>query len=296
MSAPVPTVTVSMPARNAGRFIADAVASVLRQEGVDLELIVVDDASSDDTSAIVQGMGDPRLRLVRNARRAGVAACHNMVVRQSTAPFVAHVDADDVILPSALATLVRALERSPEAGQCYCHYLRIDASGKWFAHSPARQRELLLAQRPSGLDYRRALICHGMVVNTLRTYRRTALDVVGPFDERLDYAVDYDMAVRIADQFDIVLAPEFLYLVRIHDSNLTESLRFKPLRFWWKRATICHRLLRRSASGTLLGRTPLRVYGLLLLGLLHAVEVPRTAKQIVRAPGRLWRRIGARSG
>ena len=289
MPARVPRVTVSMPARNAGRFVGAAIDSVLRQEGVDLELIVVDDASSDDTAAVVERVDDPRVRLIRNTHRLGVAACHNLVVAGSASPFIAHVDADDLILPSALSTMVAALESSPGAGQAYCHYLRIDARGESFGLPAARQRAALLAQRPPGLDYREALICHGMVVNTLRTYRRAALEAVGAFDETLPYAVDYDMAVRIADRFDIVLAPEFLYLVRIHDSNLTESLRFKPLRFWWKRATICRQLLGRSTSGTLLGRSRRQVYWLLLLGMLHVFELPRTAKRIVRTPGRLLR-------
>ena len=296
MPSHVPTVTVSMPARNAERFVGDAIRSVLRQEGIDLELVVVDDASTDGTAAVVERIDDPRVRLIRNGTRRGVAACHNIVVAQSRSPFVAHVDADDLILPSALTTMVAALGASPGAGQAYCHYLRIDADGQPYQHPPAHQRALLLARRPVGLDYREALICHGMVVNTLRTYRRTALEAVGPFDESLRYAVDYEMAVRMADRFDIVLVPEFLYLVRIHDANLTESLRFKTLRFWWKRTRICHRLLRRSSTARLLGRTPGEVYGLLLIGMLHALELPRMAKRIVRAPGRALRRLVVRSG
>ena len=296
MPSHVPTVTVSMPARNAERFVRDAITSVLGQEGVDLELVVVDDASADGTAAVVERIGDPRVRLIRNSALRGVAACHNIVVAQSRSPFIAHVDADDLILPSALATMVAALRAAPGAGQAYCHYLRIGADGQPYQHPPARQRALLLARRPAGLDYREALICHGMVVNTLRTYRRTALEAVGPFDETLRYAVDYEMAVRMADRFDIVLAPEFLYLVRIHGANLTESLRCKTLRFWWKRTMICHRLLRRSGAATLLGRTPSQVYGLLLIGLLHALELPRTAKRIARAPGRALRRLGVGSG
>lgn len=281
--------TVAMPAYNAGRYIGEAIASVLRQEDIDLELIVVDDGSTDDTADIVRRIGDSRVRLIRNTARRGVAYCHNIVVAQSASPFIAHVDADDLIAPAALKTMVAALAASPRIGQTYCHYLKIDEHGGPFQHPPARQRELLLAQRPAGLDYREALICHGMVVNTLRTYRRDALEAVGPFNEHLPYAVDYDMAVRIADRYDIVLVPEFLYSVRIHDRNLTETLRLKRLRFWWKRATICHGLLR-DGHPTLLGRTRRQVYGLLLLGLLHTLELPRTAKHILRAPGRFLRR------
>jgi hypothetical protein len=105
----------------------------------------------------------------------------------------------------------------------------------------------------------------------------------------LRYAVDYDMAVRIADRYDILLVPEFLYFVRVHGANLTESLRFRNLRFWWKRATICHGLLQ-DGHPTLLGRTRREVYGLLLIGMMHILELPKIAKRIVRAPGRFLSR------
>src|SRR5512147_63035 len=99
---PVPEVTVAMPARNAARFVAAAIDSVLRQEGIELELIVVDDCSVDNTAEVVASIRDRRVRLLRNPQRRGIGACHNLVLRHSRAPYIAHVDADDLILPGAL--------------------------------------------------------------------------------------------------------------------------------------------------------------------------------------------------
>jgi glycosyltransferase involved in cell wall biosynthesis len=219
-----------MPARNAARFIGAAIDSVLRQEGIELELIVVDDCSDDGTADVVESIRDRRLRLLRNPQRRGIGACHNLVLRYSRAPYIAHVDADDLILPGALRKLVDAVAGDPRAGQSHCYFFDIDRDGNATRGSFRRRWHLLRQRRPPGLDYRRALLVEN-VTNALRTYRRSALDAAGAFDERLPFAVDYDMALRIVDRDRIALAPEFLYARRLHSRNTTEGLRFQALRF-----------------------------------------------------------------
>src|SRR5437879_11278438 len=117
----MPELTVAMPAYNTGRYIGEAIESVLRQEGVDFELVVVDDGSADDTVRVVRGFPSPRIRLIENGARRGIAHCHNVVLERSTAPFLAHVDSDDLILPGALRKLVAAVRSAPRVGQAYCH-------------------------------------------------------------------------------------------------------------------------------------------------------------------------------
>src|SRR5687767_13028377 len=109
-----PSVAVSMPAHNAARWVERAIASVLAQEGVDVELVVVDDGSSDGTGDVAAAGG---VRVLRNPTRRGIGYCHNRVIAETTAPLIAHVDADDVILPGALAKLAHALHSDERAGQ-----------------------------------------------------------------------------------------------------------------------------------------------------------------------------------
>ena len=272
----MPELTVAMPAYNTERYIGEAIESVLRQEGVDFELVVVDDGSADDTVRVVRGFPSPKIRLIENGARRGIAHCHNVVLERSTAPFLAHVDSDDLIVPGALRKLVAAVRSAPRVGQAYCHYCRVDQNGQVTDEALRRHRKFLLAQRGPGFDYRRGLLVHGMVVNHLRTYRREVFEVVGRFDEQLRYAVDYDMALRIAERYDLALVPEFLYCHRLHGTNTTEGLRLQALRFWWTRAAIMRRRLRPGRG--LLGRRPAAVYGLMLLGLLHALGIPRAAR------------------
>ena len=102
-----------MPAYNSASFIGAAIESVISQVDVDFELIVVDDGSEDDTIEIVKRFRDPRIRVLENHRNRGIGYCHNQVLEQSRAPFIAHVDSDDVVLrPDALKKLLEKLLNS----------------------------------------------------------------------------------------------------------------------------------------------------------------------------------------
>ena len=79
----MPELTVSMPAYNTGKYIGQAIASVLRQQGIDFELVVVDDSSTDNTVDVVRSFRDPRVRLIENSERMGIGYCHNLVVKMS---------------------------------------------------------------------------------------------------------------------------------------------------------------------------------------------------------------------
>lgn len=238
-----PRVTVAMPARNVAPFIRRAVDSVLAQRDIDLELIVLDDASDDDTAAIVAAIRDPRLRLLRNPHRRGIGACHNIIVRHARAPYVAHVDADDYILPGALRRVVDALAADPAAGQAHCHYFDVDQDGLTTRDEFAERWRIFHRDRPPGLDYRRALP-RRCVSNPLRVFPRRVLDELGGFDEQLTSAVDYDMALRVVERHRIVLVPEFLYARRLHRANTVATLRLRAPRVVWRMHVVMRRLIR----------------------------------------------------
>ena len=126
----MPELTVSMPAYNSGPFIEQAIDSVLRQEGVEFVLIVVDDGSEDETAEIVRTFKDPRVRLLENPRNRGIAYCHNRVMKESDSPFIVHVDADDLVLPGAFRKLVELLKSDSALAQVHCHFFDIDRHGR----------------------------------------------------------------------------------------------------------------------------------------------------------------------
>lgn len=273
-----------MPAFRTARWIEQAIASVLAQQDIALELIVVDDASDDGIADIVQRIDDPRVRLLRNETRRGIGYCHNRVIDAADSPYVAHVDADDFILPGALRAMVDALEASPTAGQAFCDFHPVDADGNTGEAEREAWLRRLSYERSFQKDIRRALLVHGMVANHLRTYRREVFDEVGRFDETLPWAVDLEMALRIAQRYDLIRVPRPLYAWRVHGAGTSDSLRAKELRFWWMRVRLCRALLREQ-RGSLLGRRAPAVYALLGLGLLHLIPRPRRTTALVLEAG-----------
>ncbi|MGQ0765609.1 MAG: glycosyltransferase family 2 protein [Gemmatimonadota bacterium] len=272
-------VTIAMPARNAVRWIGDALQSVLSEPSLDLDVCVVDDASDDGTADAASSLGDPRVRLIRSPQRRGIAWCHNQVLHSSTSPVLVHVDADDIVVPGAIARVVARLLDCPSAAQAYCDFVPADAGGR--AADLERWRRFFQSARAPAADVRRQLILHGMVVNHLRTYRRSALLSIGGFDESLDWGVDYDAAIRLAERWEFVRVPEILYIKRILPTGASESLRFSALRFWRLRWRLVRRALEAN-GGTLFGMSSARVHALLVAGLADAaglgVFVPGAAR------------------
>ncbi|MFC3441720.1 glycosyltransferase family 2 protein [Sphingobium rhizovicinum] len=124
-----PIVSVIIPAYNAQATIAATIGSVQAQTLQDLEIMVVDDGSTDDSAAIVEKMaaGDPRIHLIRQAN-AGVAATRNAAMARASGQFIATLDSDDIWHPKKLAMQVTALTQAPaHTGLAYCWYRRIDA-------------------------------------------------------------------------------------------------------------------------------------------------------------------------
>jgi glycosyltransferase involved in cell wall biosynthesis len=125
----MPELTVSMPAYNTARYIGRAIESVLQQAGVDLELIVVDDASEDNTAEVALSFKDPRVKLFTNEINRGISYCHNLVIKRSISPYIAHVDSDDVIVPHALQRMIQRLKSDPRIGQVHCYHVEIADDG-----------------------------------------------------------------------------------------------------------------------------------------------------------------------
>jgi glycosyltransferase involved in cell wall biosynthesis len=115
-----PVVSVVIPAFNAARYLGEALDSVFGQTLTDLELVVVDDGSTDETPQVVQGYGS-RVRYVRQPN-AGVASARNRGVAESSGRYVAFLDADDVWLPGKLERQLEALAARPSARVCHSDF------------------------------------------------------------------------------------------------------------------------------------------------------------------------------
>jgi glycosyltransferase involved in cell wall biosynthesis len=205
-------VSCVMAAHNAASTIAASVESVLRQSFGDLELIVVDDGSTDDTVRVLAEIDDERIVVLRQPRR-GPSAARNYAIARSRGEFVAPIDADDIWLPRKLELQLEAIERSADAAVAYGWTDFMDERLR-FTHPDLRAtfehnvQEALLRQN---------FISCGS--NTLM--RRSAVEDVGGFDETLEAAEDWDLHTRLAARYAFAVVPEVLVLYRQSPLSIT---------------------------------------------------------------------------
>ncbi len=184
-----PTVSVIIPTYNRADMLRNALKSVIEQEYRDLDVIVVDDASTDDTRKVVASIDDPRVRLVRHEDRRGGSAARNTGIRLARGEIVAFLDSDDEWLPAKIREQVRVFADDPSCGVVYTGFVDIDDRGR----ATYRRRVL-----PEGWLVRELFT--GNVVGTASTVavRRQCFEEVGLFDETLPSCQDWDMWIRLA--------------------------------------------------------------------------------------------------
>jgi glycosyltransferase involved in cell wall biosynthesis len=209
VAAASPLVSVIMPAHNAAAFIGEAIASVLAQTFRDLELIVVDDASTDDTTRVVEEVADPRVRLLRLLRNAGPVGARNAGLDVAHGRYVALLDADDVAHPERIAHQIELLERSG-ADVCAAAYER------W---NPSSGRRRSGFQYARDADLRGLLAVYCPVGNSTVTLRADVMRNVR-YDARYKYAEDYELWTRLAARgCRFVASKRVLMTYRQHDAQ-----------------------------------------------------------------------------
>jgi glycosyltransferase involved in cell wall biosynthesis len=213
-------VSVIIPAFNAAAHIRQTLNSVLAQTYQEIEVIVVDDCSSDATSAIVEEFvaRDARFQLVRQSN-AGVGAARNAAIRKARGKYVAPLDADDFWVPEKLEKQVCRIERcGNETGMVYCWSTWIDKDGE-----------------PVGLSHpytlegrvRHALVLKNFLGNaSVPLFRAAALEKVGLYLTRAEQGgaqgcEDWDLYLRIAEIFSVRVVPEYLVGYRQNSSGMS---------------------------------------------------------------------------
>jgi glycosyltransferase involved in cell wall biosynthesis len=209
--------SVVVPARNAEDTIGRTLDSVLIQTCRDLEIIVVDDGSTDSTALIAE-QADSCVRVERQENR-GVSSARNAGIRLARGRWVSFLDADDLWLPNYLAEMRTRLERDPEPGLVF--------TDSWVYDEPAARirRQPMMARRrpadiPSAPDAFLKLLLAGNFVFTSATVPLHVLIELGGYDDELTRAEDYDMWLRIAAAgFRAVYVPGPLALYRVRGGS-----------------------------------------------------------------------------
>jgi glycosyltransferase involved in cell wall biosynthesis len=200
-----PIAAVVIPTYNRAELVLRAVASVQRQSLDDWELLVVDDASTDDTKARIEELADPRIKYVRRDINGGVAAAQNTGLDRAAGRYVLFLHSDDELMPAFLRRLSEILDHAPPAIGGVEAGVEVIESG-----STTRRRPYL-----EGADDRTLLAFQsGVHISTLLLRRELAADV--RFDESLRTVEDRDFCIRLLRR--TTLAFEGDPLVRIHRS------------------------------------------------------------------------------
>ncbi|HUX85694.1 MAG TPA: glycosyltransferase, partial [Chloroflexota bacterium] len=213
----LPKITVGITSYNYGRFIGEAIESVLSQDGVNLELIVVDDQSTDESERVIRSFTDPRLRFFRNETKLGVPA-YNRCIALARGDVVAFLDADDRMRPWNLREKARLLDRHPEVGIVYSACQNIDINGNPIALDCRFEQSYIAEPR---VELERFMFDNHIPTCSAVVVRKQCFAELGSFDETLRASGDYEMWGRIAAHYHVAFLAEPLIDRRRHNCGQT---------------------------------------------------------------------------
>lgn len=211
-----PLVSVVVATYNMGQHVGAAVESVMAQTWRNLEIIVVDDGSTDDTMKRLECIRtDPRIKIVAQTNR-GQPKAKNAGIAAAKGAFIAFCDADDMWLPEKLALQMPLFVDRPRIGVVYSLAVTLHSDGT---------RGLL-----SGPQYLRGNVLEAMFLRNIVPFgtaviRRECLDHAGWFDESIPMGIDWDLWLRIALDWEFDFTPEPTYVYRIWDGQMSKNWR-----------------------------------------------------------------------
>lgn len=210
----MPQVSVVIPCFAQAHFLSDAIESVLGQTFSDYEIIVIDDGSPDDVRAVVERF--PGVRFIAQENR-GLSQARNRGLAECTGTYLVCLDADDRLLPNALAAGVRAFAQRPDCGFVWGHRRLINARGEPI---PGEIRTM-----PGEARYEMLLRQNIVGPPVTVMFRRAVLTELGGFAAEQHHSEDYEMYLRVARRFPTWSHQELIAEYRVHDASMSRNYR-----------------------------------------------------------------------
>ncbi len=247
-----PLISIVLPVYNGARYLGQAIESILAQDYVPWELIVVDDASTDETPGIISSFvaRDSRITGIRNPENRRLPGSLNAGFARAHGDLLTWTSDDNYYRFAALTEMARTLQQRPEVDLVYASYTLIDANG--------RTRGEVQSCHPKLLGFRNT-------VGACFLYRRRVYERLGNYNESLFLVEDYEYWVRTMCQFQVARMEANLYCYRVHDGSLTAQrkqaideareamlVRYLSHLHWLtpdERGLVCFELARLATSG-----------------------------------------------
>lgn len=206
-----PLVSVLMIAYNSERYLKEAIDSLLSQTYPNMEIIVVNDGSTDSTVSIIEDYRDPRIKFHDNGKNLGIVKSRNKAIELASGKYLATLDSDDISLPDRIRRQVEFLENNPEYGMCGTYYYTINKQGDIiteirFPNNDTDVRTHFIAGN---------CFCHSSVM-----IRTGVIDDLF-FSEAFQLAEDFELWHRVGEHSRLTNIPEFLTRYRVHDTNIS---------------------------------------------------------------------------
>ncbi|MEN8130475.1 MAG: glycosyltransferase [Pseudomonadota bacterium] len=205
-----PLVSAVIPCFNQAHFLSEAIDSLLAQSYSNIEIIVVDDGSTDNTADVVSCYANVQLLRQRNS---GLAAARNSGIRASQGDYLIFLDADDLLLPNAVEKGFVCLQKHPDSAFASGRYRLLTPDGS------AREPHI---DTPMDKDpYTALLRGNHIAMHATVMYRRQVLEVTGGYNASLPVCEDYDLYLRIARQYQIARHKHVIAEYRKHGTNIS---------------------------------------------------------------------------
>ncbi|MDI6883463.1 MAG: glycosyltransferase [Patescibacteria group bacterium] len=256
-----PLVSIVIPTYNKAKHIKKAIGGVLSQTYQNLEVIVIDDGSTDNTQEVVKSFNDPRIIYIWQENK-GPAAARNTGIKKTQGKYIAFLDSDDFWLKEKLEKQVRFLEENPEVGLLGSGCYQLDEKGEVIGEKifPAENKVL-----------QKILIKYNPFIQSSVILRKEVFDRMGKYDENFLQSEDYELWLRIAKSHKIANLSEPLVKKRYYKESLLPGKDKEQLSF----------ALKAKEKAILSGQYPKWCY-MYLFGSWLFLKIPFFIRKIIR--------------
>lgn len=211
---PIPTVSVIIPAYNRAHVIGQAIQSALQQTCQNFEIIVVDDASTDNTKEVVSGFADPRIRYLRHEQNCGAPQARNSGAESAQGNYLAFLDSDDIWYPEFLERQLGVLSAlPPTVGMSCCNMMQKAADG-YRVVGPGKR----------SLTFDDNLIHANGICASSFVIRKGAFQSIEGFDVKFSSFQDFDFLLRMALKYQIFAIDDALFEYRLGDDSISRNM------------------------------------------------------------------------